>query len=620
MTDVLAVVRECVALLPRETRWRWIAVVPLTIAAAAAETAGAASVFAMIRIIGDPRDIATLPVVSTLYGLLPPLAPERVIVSFAAFVVVLYLAKNVLLGFVTYAQTKVVRDTVALVSSRILEGYFALPYSFHLRHHSATLLHKATVAAERVFVDVLAAAVSLATEALVAVGITAILMIASPVVTLTCALSLGILLTAIVGRTRRASTRWGRERFGLEEAVLRDVQQSLAALKEIKVLGRERYFEEVYARKQNALARIRGKHEVLTFIPRLVVESAFIAGILLVVLIVVLGGADRRDIVPLLGLFAYAGFRIIPSANRTLMHLTNLRHGSAYVEALREDFAMFDVARSEANASSGTAPRPFHDEIVFDGVSYSYEESDGAALRGIDLRVRRGESVGIVGPTGAGKSTLVNLVLGIVKPTAGRILVDGEDMFADVRAWRRNLGYVSQEFTLVDDTIRRNIAFGIPDERIDERRVEDVVRAAHLDEFVASLPERLDTLVGERGIRLSGGERQRVAIARALYHDPPVLVFDEATSSLDGQTERDVVRAIETLRETKTLVIVAHRASMVRRCDRITLLSEGAVDDAGTFEELLERSAHFRAMFLPVVSDQLSVVSTDHEKLTPDSS
>jgi ATP-binding cassette subfamily C protein len=207
-----------------------------------------------------------------------------------------------------------------------------------------------------------------------------------------------------------------------------------------------------------------------------------------------------------------------------------------------------------------------------------------------------------------------------VKPTSGRILVDGEDMFADVRAWRRNLGYVSQEFTLVDDTIRRNIAFGIPDERIDERRVEDVVRAAHLDEFVASLPERLDTLVGERGIRLSGGERQRVAIARALYHDPPVLVFDEATSSLDGQTERDVVRAIETLRETKTLVVVAHRASMVRRCDRIILLSEGAVDDAGTFEELLERSAHFRAMFLPVVSDQLSVVSTDHEKLTPDPS
>jgi ATP-binding cassette, subfamily B, bacterial PglK len=323
------------------------------------------------------------------------------------------------------------------------------------------------------------------------------------------------------------------------------------------------------------------------------VETVFVGGLLLVSLLVTLRH-EPSGALPLLGLYAYAGFRVIPSANRIMTYVNDLRYSRAWIHDLRADLAALPAPPP---APAGAAePIRFGRELALERVSYAYAGAGDAVLTGVELTIARGESIGIVGPSGAGKSTLVDLLLGLLEPTAGRITVDGRDIASALGSWQRHIGYVPQEPFLLDDTIRRNVAFGIADADVDDRRVTTALRRAQLAEFVGGLRDGLDTLLGERGTRLSGGQRQRVAIARALYHDPEVLVFDEATSALDTTTERELIDSLEALRGVKTLVVIAHRLSTVRRCDRLALLRDGRLADVGSYDELIERDAAFRAM------------------------
>jgi ATP-binding cassette subfamily C protein len=313
------------------------------------------------------------------------------------------------------------------------------------------------------------------------------------------------------------------------------------------------------------------------------------------VLLVTAGGGTGPESVPLLGLYAYAGFRVIPSANRIVFLLSEIRFGRAALDRVRGDLALIARNVPGGAAEPSDSDLRFEERLDLERVSYTYEQGAGPVITDLSLTIRRGESIGIVGATGAGKSTLVDLVVGLLEPTAGRLAVDGVDIRTRLASWQRHIGYVPQSAFLIDDTLRRNIAFGIPDREIDERRVQAATQRAQLESLVASLPEGLATTVGERGVRLSGGERQRVGIARALYHEPAVLVFDEATSALDSRTEAELTRAIEALRGDTTLVLVAHRLSSVRHCDRLVLLRDGRIADSGTFDELMTRNADFRS-------------------------
>jgi ATP-binding cassette, subfamily B, bacterial PglK len=588
---VLVTLKQCVALIPRQFRWRWAALVPLLLLTSALEMVGAAAVYGFIRVLLDPTEARALAVVGPLFRLLPPLDGRTTVVVFATLVGLFYLVKNGIGVVSTWARVRCAEESTAATSAALLRAYLAAPWTFHLQHSSADLTHDVHQAVERVYTFVMAGALSVLTEAFVALGIVAVLVVAAPAATLVTVTALLALSLVFLRVTRGVTLRLGHELDALTRGVLRHLQHALGAVKELKVLGRERRFVDAYLVDERARARVRWRYSTIVALPRVVVETLFVCGALLVVVLLTAGRNAGAGPVPVLALYAYAGFRVIPSVNRILWLVGDIRYGSAAVERVHGDLAALATERPPTDGPGG-----FRDRLVLDHVSYAHPTSARPALRDVDLVVRRGESIGVVGPTGAGKSTLVDLLVGLLDPTAGRITVDGVDLRARRLGWQRSVGYVPQAIFLVDDTLRRNVALGIPDAEIDERRIGDAVQRAQLATFVATLPDGLDTVVGERGVRLSGGERQRIGVARALYHQPAVLVFDEATSALDGSTEARLVDALRACGGETTMVIVAHRLASVRHCDRLVLLRDGQIHDVGSFDELMSRSAEFRAL------------------------
>jgi ATP-binding cassette subfamily C protein len=392
--------------------------------------------------------------------------------------------------------------------------------------------------------------------------------------------------------TRRVWLRSGTRLKQLDEQQLHILQQSLGALKEVKIAGREAFFEGRLRAVRRDLSAVEGHRKTLATALRIIVETSLILAMLVVLWMVTRRGISGADTVSLLALFAYTGFRIVPAANRIMLNAGHYREGTAFVAHAVADFRALERV---SHRHHGIEPAlTFNQAIVCEDVTFSYEDGR-PAIRHAFLRLTPGESLGIVGPTGSGKSTLVALLLGLLQPTSGRILIDDVPLEGHERSWQRMIGYVPQDPYVLDDTLRRNIAFGVPDASIDEHRVARACSLAQLDDFIAQLPQGLDTMVGERGARLSGGQRQRVAIARALYNEPAVLVFDEATAALDTQTEREVTRAIASLHGSRTMIVIAHRLSTVEGCDRLIFLQDGRIAASGSYDDLL-RNAAFRAM------------------------
>ncbi len=338
----------------------------------------------------------------------------------------------------------------------------------------------------------------------------------------------------------------------------------------------------------------------LTQLPRFIIELIVAGGIVAVVVVILAGGKDLKSIVPLLGMFAAAALRLTPSLSRIVAGLGSLRFHFAAADVIYQE--LWDD-RGRCEASETQMPRPsspdrsrFQRSLVVEGLSYRYSDGDDLVISDISLEIPKGHCVAFVGATGSGKTTLADLILGLLRPTEGRILVDGRDILEDLSVWQHNIGYIPQEVYLTDDSIRRNIAFALPDHEIDDSRVWQALRAAQIEDLVRALPEELDTRIHERGVRLSGGECQRLGIARALYRDPEVLVLDEATASLDHNTETAIVRTLERLRGKKTIIIIAHKITVVRNCDCLYLISKGRVQACGPYSDLIEADHDFRML------------------------
>jgi ATP-binding cassette, subfamily B, bacterial PglK len=592
--SIFTTLYRCIAMLPATMRWRWAALIPISLTTGILEAGAAAAVFALVKVIGEPAQITHLPIAARIAALLSASTPRAQLLTFLGLLAIYYVFKNLLVIGSQYLRHHVAGESRAALKSTTFKAYLTAPYAFHLGRNSADLISNINFCVEMLCDQAMEAAVAAGSELLTAGAITVVLLVAAPEVTLAAGVLLALLLALMLRLTRRMARHFGTQRRQVELTSLQTLQEALAAIKEVKALGREDFFGRSFDEQQQRVVEVGYLGKTLENITPQITETVFVCGALAVVALVTGIGQAGGQGASLLALFAYAAFRIVPAANRIGWRVNQIRSAGPAVTSLYDDYCLF-AEMALQQTPDYQMPR-FREHIALEHLSHIFENAGRPAVQDVSLTVRCGESIGIVGPTGAGKTTLVDLMIGLLQPTSGRILIDGTELSGRTSSWTRRVGYVPQAIFLIDDTLRRNIALGIDEGEIDEPRVRIALRMAQLEHFVASLPEGLDTLVGERGVRLSGGERQRVAIARALYHDPDLLVFDEATSALDLATEAAVAQAIEALHGQKTLIVVAHRLSSVRGCDRLIFLSAGRVRACGSYEDLLRDDPEFERM------------------------
>jgi ATP-binding cassette, subfamily B, bacterial PglK len=572
-------------------RGRWVGVVVLAILVSGLEAVGAVLVYGLVSLGTDPSASIDAPVVGDVTRWLPDVAPDRLVAIAALAVALFFIARAFIVLGQRFFEARTTQLTGVALQSRLLERYLRLPYTFHLGRNSSELIRNTSESVGEILGSILAPVVRIITDGLVILVMVVVLLLTAPLATVLATVLLLplvlVTLRVIQPRMRKLGEISQREGARSYQAL----QQGLHGYRDITVLGRQEFFLDEYRDARLAIARARYRRTMLSAFPRVSIEAAaitFIAGF--VGLSAFVGDGSARSL-PIIGLFAYAALRIMPALNNIVTSLNSMRFGRAALEDVETDLAM-----PVPPTLTEVPPLPFERELRCESVGFTYDGTSEATLSGIDLVVRRGESIGIVGATGAGKSTLIDLLVGLTRPTVGRITVDGVDLAGREAQWQRDIGLVSQHMFLLDDTLRRNIALGVADEEIEEEQLRTAVHLAQLGSFVDSLPDGLDTKVGERGIRVSGGQRQRVAIARALYRRPAVLVFDEGTSALDNLTEAALTEALTGLREQHTLITVAHRLSTVQDYDRIVFMSDGRIDDIGPYDELARRSDAFRRL------------------------
>ena len=513
------------------------------------------------------------------------LSREELISAVMVAMVLIYIVRSLFLFWSLWIQKGFSASVSGRLSQSLFSTYLRQPYMFHLQRNSSTLMRNAKNATAIVTCGVDPFLVLL-TDGLVAIAMFALLIAVEPVGTLAVLLVFGLSTFVFQRTTRRRIDNWGYQVDYHETKILQHLQEGFGGAKDVKVLGRENEFLSQHEKHLDESIRINRIYNVILTLPRSFMEIITIVGLCLLVVSMVVRGRELADIVPILGLFAAAAFRVMPSINRLLMATQTLIFNRSIIASVYQDFLL--DSPDSLTVKSNTK---FASQLELMDVSFQYPTAATASLQNVSLVVKRGEAVGFVGPSGAGKSTLVDVILGLFAPTSGVVKVDGQDVQQNLRNWQNQIGYVPQAIYLTDDTLRRNVAFGLNDENIDDNLVRDAIRLAQLEEFVATLPEKLDTVVGERGVRLSGGQRQRIGIARALYHNPSVLVLDEATSSLDTPTEHGVMQAVQALQGSKTVLIVAHRLSTVEYCDRLYKIENARITEEGTFDEVVQRSA-----------------------------
>lgn len=506
---------------------------------------------------------------------------QSILIAAAVLLVLLvYLVKNLFLAYMLWRQTQFTFDVQASLSSVLFSSYLFQPYTFHLQKNSAQLIRN-IVSEVSLFRGILSSALYLLSELLVLAGIAILLLAIEPVGALAVALFSLIFVWGFHILSREKLVRWGETRQYHDGLRVQHLQQGFGGIKDIKLLGREKNFLARYDVHNLESARAWKMQTLMQNFPRLLFELLGVSGLVVLVLGMLAQGREVAAILPTLGLFAAAAFRLLPSVNRILASMQALRGGDSVINMLCMEL---EVQESGAHVQTGQKT-PFSGLSLLD-VTFRYPDQSRDALENLSFCMERGESIGLIGASGSGKSTLVDVMLGLLAPSSGKIELNGIDVHRNLRQWQDMIGYVPQNIFLTDDTLKRNIAFGLADEKIDEAAVQRALKAAQLDAFVSQLSRGLDTMVGERGVRLSGGQRQRIGIARALYHDPAILVLDEATSALDEETERGVMQAVAALKGDKTLLVVAHRLSTIAHCDRYVRMEQGKIVQQGKISEL----------------------------------
>jgi ABC-type multidrug transport system fused ATPase/permease subunit len=594
----LATARKVLNLLTPHERRRAYLLLGMIVVMALLEVIGVASILPFLAVLANPDVVSTNPYLSAIYERLGFQDPRRFLLFLGLVVFIALVASILFKAATTYALVRFTQMRGYTLSRRLVAGYLNQPYEWFLNRHSADLGKTVLSEVGQVISGAVVPIMQVIAHGAVVLALLILIVVIDPMLALVVFVGLGGAYAGIYLLLRRYLGHIGEDRVRANRERFQAVQEAFGGVKDVKVSGLEGTMLHRFDGPAQRFATRQAASLVASQLPRYGLEIIAFGGMLAVVLYLMAGVDGFQQILPLMALYAFAGYRLMPALQHVYADLSKLRFAAPALDTLHRDLCSLDVEASRILQRPRAAPLRMQTGIRLEKVSYAYPAADKAVLKGMNLDIPAWQTIGLVGATGSGKTTTVDIILGLLQPHTGALLVDGQPINQDnVRAWQRNVGYVPQHIYLADDTVAANIAFGVPAGEIDMAAVQRAAQIANLHDFVVSeLPEGYETRVGERGVRLSGGQRQRIGIARALYHDPQVLIMDEATSALDNLTERAVMDAVHNLGHKKTIILIAHRLSTVRECDTICLLERGRVAGQGTYEDLVAHNDRFREM------------------------
>lgn len=594
-------------LLTRRERLQAVLILLFMLPNALMQVAGIASIMPFIAVLAQPSLVEQNQILQAIYQLAgdPPL--PQFLAMLAGIALILLVLSNAIAATNTWLILRFSFMRTHSLSQRLLNTYLQRDYEFFLNRNASDLTKNVINEVNQLVSGFLMPMLQMAAHGVIVLAILVMLVLVNPMLAIIVGLSLGGAYSAIYIFFRGAIRKLGQRRLSANARRFKTTHEAFGAFKDLKVTGREEYYLRSYAAASYDFAKNQSNHQVITQMPRYALEALAFGVILLIALYLITSDPSSQTALPVIALYAMAGYRLMPSLQTLFTHVSSIRFAAPVVERISREMSSSETAPQKCTKTSGmrTTEVPetlrLNHSLTINNVTYRYPGMNTPVLDEITLSIPARTTVAFVGESGAGKSTLVDIILGLLKPESGSIHVDNivldESTFS---LWRKHLGYVPQAIYLSDDTLRRNIALGIPDKEIDNEAVIAAAKAASIHDFITTeLPEGYDTVAGDRGIRLSGGQRQRIGIARALYSNPDLLILDEATSALDGSTEAEVMDAIHRLSGHKTIIMIAHRLSTVRACDQIYLFSKGKLLAKGTYDKLSRENPEFRRMASP---------------------
>lgn len=594
--------RKLFSLLDRRERKQFYIVCAMILVMGLFDMAGVAVILPFLRVVTDPSIIESSTRLAGIYDWLAPSSMQNFLIFLGAIVLGVLLISLLVKVATMYAVARFSQMRKYHLSSRLLEGYLRQPYVWFLERHSSQLTKTVMQEVDRVVGSAMVPAMRIIAQMTTVSFMLLLLLLIEPKVAISVGLVLAGLYMVIFGTVRKTLSRVGETLVEVNSQRFRVISEVIGGVKEVKLAGIERDYMKRFRKPTLTHAKTLMIEQLAVEMPRYLLEALLFGGMVILVLaLLIANNGNISEIIPVLGLFAVAGLRMLPAVQLVYHSLSAMRVGRAVLDVIHRDLHLLGRTGSDLPEEGGRVPLKLTDKLVLDDVKYAYPNMERAAIDGMNMTITANTTVGIVGGTGAGKTTTVDVMLGLLRPDSGQMTADGVAITAEnIRAWQDNVGYVPQQIFLTDDTVAANIAFGVPEAKRDQAKVERAAKIASLHDFVMSeLPDGYNTWVGERGVRLSGGQRQRIGIARALYHDPDILILDEATSALDNITERAVMDAVSNLGHAKTIIMIAHRLTTVQQCDTIFLLENGRVSASGRYDELVEKNTVFRSMAKP---------------------
>lgn len=560
-----------------------------------AEAFGIGLLGPFFAIVTDPTLIQRTPILQNLSNALGTPSNEVLIAFLCGFIIVVFIIKSTLYFFSKFYILHFSHFHRGEMIKTLNRAYLNSDYSYFINKNSANLTKNITLETQDFCYKVLLSLLYGISNFLILIFLLWLMMATDPLLLIATLLALIPVFILIYSMRSRLSA-WGETVSEEMQNVIKTLNHGLGGFKETRIIGCAPYFEDEMSQHVHQYSRAASLSSSFEMLPRISIEAFLVIFIVSFIAIAqLLLTQNTEALIASLSIFAVASIRLLPAASQILGTLGSLQSTRHVVDILYSDLkeaekqlARCNTLKKSENSNYASSSMCFIDKIKLSDILYWYSEKSDPALNNISLEIRRGESIAFIGKSGAGKTTLVDIILGLLTPHSGDITVDSVSIYQNLRSWQNLVGYIPQSIFLLDDTVEQNIAFGVPDHMIDYQKLEEVIAAAQLRDLVEQLPSGAKTRVGERGVMLSGGQRQRIGIARALYHEREILVLDEATSALDNETEKEVSKSIQSLSGKKTVIIIAHRLSTVEHCDRVYLLDKGCIIQSGSFTEIVK--------------------------------